>query len=163
MLFIVSEVVIFISLFICLFYIYFIPSVECNNLFLSTGIYKINYEALPLLNTVLLFFSSITITASQHSLISKNLLKTKYLILLTILLNSVFTLFQLFEYYYCSFTLTDSFYGSIFYFLTGLHGAHVLFGTILVYFTYLRLKHLTNSHHLLLNFSSAYTHMLDII
>ena len=162
-LFIISEIVIFATLFYCLFYVYFIPSVECNNSLLSTGIEPINYLSIPLLNTALLFFGSLTITAAQHTLITKKKSQTILLFLITIVLNLIFSLLQLFEYYYSPFTITDSFYGSIFYFLTGTHALHVIVGSCLLISALLRLHHYTNNHHILSTFSSLYNHFVDVV
>jgi cytochrome c oxidase subunit 3 len=48
----------------------------------------------------------------------------------TILLAIVFTGLQGLEYTVSSFTISDSVYGSCFYFGTGFHGLHVIIGTI---------------------------------
>lgn len=162
-LFIISEIVIFGTLFYCLFYIYYIPSIECNNLFLPLGIDKINWESIPLLNTILLLFGSVTITAAQYTLILKDKKNTKILFIITILLNLIFNLLQVFEYKYSSFTLTDSFYGNIFYSLTFLHFTHVFIGTLIIFAGYSRISHYTNSHHILSNFSSLYNHFVDVV
>lgn len=41
-----------------------------------------------------------------------------------------FTVVQGYEYYETPFTMADSVFGSIFYATTGLHGVHVIIGTI---------------------------------
>jgi cytochrome c oxidase subunit 3 len=47
----------------------------------------------------------------------------------TIILAIIFTFFQGVEYSVSSFTISDSVYGSCFYFGTGFHGLHVIIGT----------------------------------
>ncbi|GFF97409.1 hypothetical protein IFM47457_11379 [Aspergillus lentulus] len=47
----------------------------------------------------------------------------------TIILAIIFTFFQGVEYTVSSFTISDSVYGSCFYFGTGFHGLHVIIGT----------------------------------
>jgi len=49
---------------------------------------------------------------------------------ITILLGIFFLGCQAFEYYYAGFTFQDTVYGGTFYILTGLHGMHVLVGTV---------------------------------
>ena len=46
------------------------------------------------------------------------------------ILATIFTLFQVYEYLNAPFDLSDGIYGSTFYMLTGLHGFHVIVGTI---------------------------------
>ena len=62
LLFVVSEIVLFLSLFFAYFYNAIIPSIETGSIWPPIGIKSINYYTLPLLNTAILFFSSITIT-----------------------------------------------------------------------------------------------------
>lgn len=49
---------------------------------------------------------------------------------LCVLAGVVFLFFQFGEYKAASFTIADRVYGSCFYILTGLHGSHVLGGTL---------------------------------
>lgn len=48
----------------------------------------------------------------------------------TVVRGFAFLLFQVFEYIASFFTIADSVYGSLFFSLTGLHGAHVFIGVI---------------------------------
>jgi cytochrome c oxidase subunit 3 len=94
------------------------------------GTQAINPLELPLLNTVILLSSGVTVTYAHHSLIQGNRSGTLYGLLFTILLAIIFTILQGVEYSVSSFTLTDSVYGSCFYFGTGFHGLHVIVGTL---------------------------------
>ena len=51
---------------------------------------------------------------------------------ITIILGAYFTLLQTIEYNFCSFTMSDSIYGSTFFVATGFHGLHVIIGTLFV-------------------------------
>jgi len=93
------------------------------------GIDAINAFELPLLNTILLLSSGTTITYAHHSIIQGNRGGALYGLILTVLLAGVFTAFQGIEYTVSSFTLSDSTFGSAFYFGTGFHGLHVIIGT----------------------------------
>ena len=93
------------------------------------GVDAINAFELPLLNTVLLLSSGVTVTYSHHSLIQGNRKNALYGLVATILLAIVFTGFQGVEYSASSFTISDGTYGSCFYFGTGFHGLHVMIGT----------------------------------
>jgi F-type H+-transporting ATPase subunit a len=86
------------------------------------GIEAINAFELPLLNTVLLLASGVTITYSHHSLIQGNRNGALYGAMFTIVLALIFTAFQGVEYSVSSFTLSDGAFGSCFYFGTGFHG-----------------------------------------
>jgi len=93
------------------------------------GIESINPFELPLLNTVLLLSSGVTVTYAHHSLIQGNRSGTLYGLLFTIILAAIFTALQGVEYSVSSFTISDGVFGSCFYFGTGFHGLHVIIGT----------------------------------
>jgi cytochrome c oxidase subunit 3 len=96
------------------------------------GIEAINPFELPLLNTIILLSSGVTITFAHHSLIQGNRSGALYGTIFTIILALIFTGFQGVEYTVSSFTITDSTFGSCFYFGTGFHGLHVIIGTIFI-------------------------------
>jgi cytochrome c oxidase subunit 3 len=94
------------------------------------GIQAINPFELPLLNTVLLLSSGVTVTYAHHSLIQGNRSGSLYGLLYTVILAVFFTALQGVEYSVSSYTISDGVYGSCFYFGTGFHGLHVIIGTI---------------------------------
>jgi heme/copper-type cytochrome/quinol oxidase subunit 3 len=69
--------------------------------------------------------------------------------LATILLATIFTALQGFEYLTAPFSISDSVYGSCFYMATGFHGFHVIVGTIFLIICLIRLyyNHFTTEHH----------------
>ena len=87
---------------------------------------------MPLLNTVILLSSGVTVTYAHHSLIQRNRSGTLYGLVATVLLALVFTGFQGVEYTVSSFTISDGAFGSCFYFATGFHGLHVMIGTAFI-------------------------------
>jgi cytochrome c oxidase subunit 3 len=93
------------------------------------GIEAINPFELPLLNTVILLSSGVTVTYAHHSLIQGNRKGVLYGLVCTVLLAIVFTALQGIEYTVSSFTISDGAFGSCFYFGTGFHGLHVMIGT----------------------------------
>jgi cytochrome c oxidase subunit 3 len=96
------------------------------------GIEAINPFELPLLNTVILLSSGVTVTFAHHSLIQGNRGGALYGLVATVLLAIVFTGFQGVEYTVSSFTISDGAFGSCFYFGTGFHGLHVMIGTAFI-------------------------------
>jgi cytochrome c oxidase subunit 3 len=96
------------------------------------GIEAINPFELPLLNTVLLLSSGVTVTYAHHSIIQGDRTGALYGLLVTIVLAVVFTGFQGVEYTVSSFTISDGTFGSCFYFGTGFHGLHVMIGTAFI-------------------------------
>jgi len=94
------------------------------------GIEAIDPFELPLLNTVILLSSGVTVTYAHHSLIQGNRTGALYGLVYTIILAVLFTALQVIEYSVSSFTITDGVFGSCFYFGTGFHGLHVIIGTI---------------------------------
>jgi len=80
------------------------------------GIEGVNPFELPLLNTIILLSSGVTITYAHHSLIQSNRKGALYGTIITIILAIIFTGLQGLEYTVSSFTISDSVYGSCFYF-----------------------------------------------
>lgn len=114
------------------------------------GLRPVVASGLPLLNTIILLTSGITLTWS-HSCLRHGLFSTAYFSLVsTIFLGFLFTLVQCYEFYYCSFTIADSVFGATFFMATGFHGIHVIFGTLFLLVCLLRLScaHFTPSRHL---------------
>jgi cytochrome c oxidase subunit 3 len=93
------------------------------------GINGINPFELPLLNTIILLSSGVTVTYAHHSVIQGNRKGSLYGLIYTILLAGLFTVLQGIEYTVSSFTISDGIYGSCFFFGTGFHGLHVIVGT----------------------------------
>jgi len=154
-LFIVSEILFFVSIFWGFFHSSLAPTVELGCLWPPAGIESINPFELPLLNTLLLLSSGATVTYAHHSLISGNRNGTLYGLLATLLFAVLFTGIQGYEYYNAPFTFADGAYGSTFYMSTGFHGLHVIIGSIFLTVALLRIVtyHLTDHHHV--GFESA--------
>lgn len=121
-LFIVSEALFFLAIFWAFFHSALSPTVELGAQWPPMGIEAINPFELPLLNTVILLSSGVTVTYAHHSLIEGNRKGTLYGLIATVLLAVIFTGFQGVEYNVSSFTISDGAFGTCFYFGTGFHG-----------------------------------------
>lgn len=128
-LFIVSEALFFLAIFWAFFHSALSPTIELGAQWPPMGIEAINPFELPLLNTVILLSSGVTVTYAHHSLIQGNRSGALYGLVATVFLAIVFTALQGIEYTVSSFTITDGAFGTCFYFGTGFHGLHVMIGT----------------------------------
>lgn len=164
-LFVVSEVCVFLTLFFAYFYNSLVPSVEVGSVWPPIGIVTLDYKAVPLVNTLILLSSGFSITASHNYMISRSYPKAYLYLFLTIVLGAFFTLLQYVEYTNAYFTISDSVYGSSFFILTGCHALHILVGTSFLIVTLARmaLSHFTNTRHLLFTYSAIYWHMVDAV
>ena len=164
-LFIVSEALFFLAIFWSFFHSALSPTVELGAKWPPLGIDSINPFELPLLNTVILLSSGVTVTYSHHSLIQGNRSGALYGLVYTIILAVIFTGLQFIEYTVSSFTISDGTYASCFYFGTGFHGLHVIIGTAFLTVGLWRLLayHLTENHHLGLESGILYWHFVDVV
>ena len=164
-LFIVSEALFFLAIFWAFFHSALSPTVELGAQWPPMGIDPINPFELPLLNTVLLLSSGVTVTYAHHSLIQGNRSATLYGLVFTVILAVIFTIFQGVEYTVSSFTISDGAFGSCFYFGTGFHGLHVMIGTAFLAVGLWRVLayHSTENHHLGLESGILYWHFVDVV
>jgi cytochrome c oxidase subunit 3 len=164
-LFIVSEALFFLAIFWTFFHSALSPTVELGAQWPPMGIEAINPFELPLLNTVILLSSGVTVTYAHHSLIQGYRSGALYGLLYTIVLAVIFTALQGVEYSVSSFTISDGAFGSCFYFGTGFHGLHVIIGTIFLAVGLWRTLayQLTENHHLGLESGILYWHFVDVV
>lgn len=164
-LFIISEALFFVAIFWTFFHSALSPTVELGAMWPPMGIEAIDPFELPLLNTVILLSSGVTVTYAHHSLIQGERSGTLYGLVYTIVLAGIFTAFQAVEYSVSSFTISDGAFGSCFYFGTGFHGLHVMIGTAFLAVGLWRAiaYHLTDNHHLGLESGILYWHFVDIV
>lgn len=164
-LFIVSEIFFFLSIFWAFFDSALAPTVELGCSWPPAGIQPIDPWELPLVNTVLLLSSGATVTWSHHSLIAGDRKNAIVALIYTIALALIFTGVQIYEYYNAPFTISDGAFGSCFFFGTGMHGLHVFIGTTFLSVGLYRLLnyHLTKHHHVGYEGAILYWHMVDVI
>jgi len=106
------------------------PVIEIGSIWPPKGIEPFNPYEIPLLNTLLLLCSGATVTYAHHAITAGNKIEAVFGLVLTIVLASVFTALQAFEYVSANFTISDGMFGSTFFMAMGFHGFHVLIGTI---------------------------------
>ena len=164
-LFIVSEVMFFFGFFWAFFHSSLSPVPEIGSLWPPMGIDTISAWGVPLLNTIILLSSGITITWAHHAIVCGHRKNAISGLLLTIILALLFTMLQGFEYIDANFTISDSIYGSTFYLATGFHGFHVIIGTIFIIISTIRLinHHFTKEHHFGFEAAAWYWHFVDVV
>ena len=124
---------------------------------------------LPLLNTLILLTSSVTVTIAHHALKSGHRGRILLFLGLTVLLGATFVYAQAHEYMEAykelNLTLHTGVYGSTFFMLTGFHGLHVTLGTIMLAIIWLRVLkgHFTPDSHFGFEAVAWYWHFVDVV
>nr|ARH55234.1 cytochrome c oxidase subunit 3 [Trigonopterus sp. 1 AH-2016] len=164
-LFITSEIFFFFAFFWAFFHASLTPSIELGMNWPPKGIYPFNPLEIPLLNTLVLVSSGLTITWSHHSLMENNYYQAIYSLSTTVLLGFYFTLLQMYEYKEAPFTIADSIYGTTFFMTTGLHGLHVIIGSIFLFICLIRMyfNHFSSIHHFGFEAAAWYWHFVDVV
>nr|ARH53732.1 cytochrome c oxidase subunit 3 [Blethisa multipunctata] len=164
-LFIISEVFFFVSFFWGFFHSSLSPTVELGNIWPPAGITPFNPLQIPLLNTLILLSSGVTVTWAHHSLMENNYNQALQGLLFTVLLGIYFTILQGFEYIEAPFTIADSVYGSTFFMATGFHGLHVIIGTTFLLVCLIRhiYNHFSSIHHFGFEAAAWYWHFVDVV
>jgi cytochrome c oxidase subunit 3 len=124
---------------------------------------------LPLVNTLLLLSSGVTITLAHHALRAGRRTGLLVWLGLTIVLGALFLFFQAEEYHHAytelNLTLGSGVYGSTFFMLTGFHGMHVTLGAIMLSVIWLRCwkGHFSKDHHFAFEAVAWYWHFVDVV
>ena len=164
-LFILSEVMFFFAFFWAFFHSSLNPTIEIGCVWPPKGIIAINPWHVPLLNTFVLVTSGAYVTWAHYAILAGYRKESINALLVTIAFALFFTFLQAFEYSVAPFNISDSVYGSVFYMTTGLHGSHVLIGTIFLVVCLFRhlAHHFTRTHHVGFECASWYWHFVDIV
>ena len=159
LLFIISEVMVFGAFFTAYFFIRVVGGAE----------WPAEGTELPKLiagvNTAILVSSSFTMHWALESVKSDNRLGLQAGMLTTFLLGTTFLFVQINEYVHVGFSPQDSAQGTIFYSLTGLHGAHVFIGLTLLAMVTVRAfrGHFSSAEHHGVEVPGIYWHFVDIM
>nr|WGV34179.1 cytochrome c oxidase subunit 3 [Charinus carajas]WGV34192.1 cytochrome c oxidase subunit 3 [Charinus carajas] len=164
-LFIISEILFFISFFWAFFHSSLTPNIELGTLWPPKSISPFNPLHIPLLNTAILLASGVTVTWAHHNLLNNNINMTSKALLTTLILGLYFTLLQAWEYYEAPFSISDSAFGTTFFVSTGFHGLHVIIGSTFLATILSRnmLNHLSAQHHFGFEAAAWYWHFVDVV
>nr|UCC42862.1 cytochrome c oxidase subunit III [Geisha distinctissima] len=164
-LFIVSEIMFFVSFFWSFFHSSLSPSIEIGMKWPPKSIETFNPMEVPLLNTIILLSSGISITWAHQSILANKLKPFKMSMIITITMGVYFSILQKWEYSEAKFTISDSIYGSTFFMSTGFHGIHVIIGTTFILVCLVRgMKlHFSSNHHLGFEAATWYWHFVDVV
>ena len=159
LLFIISEVMVFGAFFTAYFFIRVVggapwPAHDTELPKLIAGI-----------NTAVLVSSSFTMHWALESIKSDNRLGLKAAMVSTFGLGATFLFVQINEYVHVGFSPQDHAQGTIFYGLTGLHGAHVFIGLTLLLMVTIRSfrGHFSSAEHHGVEVPGIYWHFVDIM
>ena len=124
---------------------------------------------IPLLNTIILLTSGVTLTIAHHALKAGHRGALKFWLFATIVLGFTFVGFQAYEYIHAytemNLKLTTGVYGSTFFMLTGFHGLHVTVGATMLLVMFFRVLkgHFDAEHHFAFEATAWYWHFVDVV
>lgn len=164
-LFLVSEVMFFFAFFWAFFHSSLSPSFVIGGVWPPVGVETINPWGVPFLNTLVLLCSGFTLTWAHYALIARSKKEVLIALAATLALAVFFTYIQAFEYKTASFSISDGIYGSVFYITTGIHGFHVIIGTLFLCVCALRLmaNHFSHDQHFGFEAAIWYWHFVDVV
>ncbi len=161
MLFIISEIMVFGAFFTAYFFIRVVAD--------PGGWFPIGEHELPKvvagINTLVLVSSSVTLHWAETCIKNDNKRGLQIGMLTTFMLGLTFLFVQVNEYVHVGFAPHDFAQGSVFYGLTGLHGAHVFIGLTLLAFVTVRAfrGHYSSADHRGVNVPGIYWHFVDVM
>ncbi len=159
LLFIISEIMVFGAFFTAYFFVRVVGGAE----------WPAEGDSLPraiaFVNTVILVSSSLTIHWALECARHGNRLGLKAGMVTTFLLGCTFLFIQVNEYVHLGFSPQDHAQGSVFYGLTGLHGAHVFIGLVLLGMVTVRAfrGHFSPAEHRGVEIPGIYWHFVDVM
>jgi cytochrome c oxidase subunit 3 len=160
LLFIISEVMLFGAFFTAYFFIRVVA---------DSGWFPIDGVDLPKaiagVNTCILVSSSFTMHWALEGARNENRNALRVGLLTTALLGLTFLTIQINEYVHIGFAPSDNAQSTVFYSLTGLHGAHVFVGLTLLTFATVRAfrGHFTAKEHRGVEVPGIYWHFVDVM
>jgi len=165
--FILREAFIFFSLFWAYFWYSLNNTIVIGNTWPPTiyDVHIIYPYGFSLVNCTILLSSGVTVTWAHHAIFTNIHNEVIWGIKLTIFLGVLFTVVQFYEFSQSKFTIFRGVIGCIFFRITGLHGIHVIIGTLILYVSYKRSKKgiIRSIHHNNIELSIWYWHFVDVV
>jgi cytochrome c oxidase subunit 3 len=160
LLFIISEIMIFGAFFTAYFFVRVVGGAE----WFPVGEHDLP-RAIAGVNSAILLSSSLTMHWALESVKAGNRRGLQAGILTTFFLGLTFLFIQVNEYVHVGFAPADHAQGSVFYGLTGLHGAHVFVGLTLLAMVTIRAfrGHYTPEEHRGVEVPGIYWHFVDVM
>ncbi|MFW5816528.1 MAG: cytochrome c oxidase subunit 3 [Wenzhouxiangella sp.] len=124
---------------------------------------------LPLINTLILLTSGVTITVAHWALKRAQRGALLFWMIATVALACLFLVIQSYEYVHAyrdlGLTLGSGIYGSTFFMLTGFHGLHVVIGTLILIVITIRCAfgHFSKNNHFGWEAAAWYWHFVDVV
>jgi cytochrome c oxidase subunit 3 len=159
LLFICSEVMFFAGLFA----VYF--NVRASHRVWPPEGFELEILPLPVIATTVLVISSFTMQWAVWRIRRDDRVGMNRALTITLILGVVFLAIQLYDYTTLGFGLHSEIYGSLFYTMTGFHGAHVFGGVIGIALTLVRgiAGQFSSRHHVAVEAISIYWHFVDVV
>jgi heme/copper-type cytochrome/quinol oxidase subunit 3 len=116
-------------------------------------------------NTAILLASSVALWWAERGIRNGQELRLRLGIAVTLVLGSVFVCLQILEYHELRFTPATDAYGSVFFTVTGFHGAHVVVGLMILLFVLARALagHFSDQNHRAVKNAAMYWHFVDAV
>ena len=133
------------------------------------GVETLDPWHLPLINTLILLLSGVTVTWAHHAVQQGDRKGVIQGLWITVILGALFTSIQAYEYSHALhegyFTFGGQIYGATFFMATGFHGFHVIVGTIFLAVCLVRayLGHFTPERHFGFEAAAWYWHFVDVV
>lgn len=135
----------------------------------GTETQAMGWFGLPLINTIILVISSVTLHVAHKALEEDKRAKLKLWLFLTIALGLIFLGLQMYEYVHAyrdlGLTLQSGIYGNTFFLLTGFHGLHVTLGAVMMIVMFFRVMagHFSKDNQFAFEATAWYWHFVDVV
>ncbi len=115
--------------------------------------------------SIILLGSSVPMVWAEHAIRKGHQARLRLGLALTFLMGTVFFGFQIIEYMELDFGIRDNVYGSLFYGITGLHGAHVVVGLLMIAMLMVKawMGKFSKERHLTVEMVGLYWHFVDVV